>query len=312
MNSPLVSVVMATYNYGHFIGEAIESVLQQTFADFELVIVDDGSTDNTAEVVQPYLRDARVRLVRQGNAGVSAAKNRCVEEASAPLIALIDADDVWLTHKLEKQVPLFSDPDVGVVFSLHRNIDQNGRPFEAGILKPYRGDILKQIFVENFVPYSSAIVRRECFEECGAFRTELDRAVDYDLWIRIASRYKYEFVNERLILYRSGHAQISTNHDRRFQTARQIRLHYMEQPDYRRKLGSAPMRRANAAAFLERGERRWIDGDRVGSLLDAARSMAASPSRRAIVVLGKGLLPRAIVKWLGRRLAPGLPDSSAV
>src|SRR3954470_16999186 len=106
---PRVSVVMATYNYAHYLPGALDSALAQTAGDLEVIVVDDGSTDNTPDVVGPYLADARVRYVRTANQGQPAAENVGIRLSRAPFVAFLDADDLWLPHKLEKQLQLFRD-----------------------------------------------------------------------------------------------------------------------------------------------------------------------------------------------------------
>src|SRR5262245_54352300 len=126
--TPAVSVIIATYNYGRFLAGALVSALGQTFRDLEVLVIDDGSTDDTGEAVRPYLADPRVRYHRTEHVGQSAAKDLGVRLARAPLVAFLDADDVWLPHKLERQVALFgADPGLGVVYTRRLLIDENGR-----------------------------------------------------------------------------------------------------------------------------------------------------------------------------------------
>src|SRR5262245_53887166 len=113
--TPTVSVAIATYNYGRFLGRALDSALGQTLRDLEVVVLDDGSTDDTAAVIEPYLKDDRVRYYRTGHFGVAAAKSAAVKLCRGPFVAFLDADDEWLPVKLERQMALFADPEVGVV-----------------------------------------------------------------------------------------------------------------------------------------------------------------------------------------------------
>src|SRR5262245_39591868 len=123
---PAVSVVIATRNYGHFLAGAIESVLKQTWTDLELLVIDDGSTDNTNDVVQPFLSDKRVRYHRTDGLGQSRAKNLGIQLSQAPLIAFLDGDDAWLPLKLDRQLHLFRDRRVGVVYGRRLMMDENG------------------------------------------------------------------------------------------------------------------------------------------------------------------------------------------
>lgn len=212
MSTPTVSVVMAAKNYGRFIAQAIESVLAQTFAGWELVVVDDGSSDDTEAVVRPFLVDHRVRYVRSDTLGQSRAKNLGLGLTTGAFVAFLDADDAWLPTKLARQLAtLDADPAVGVVFSGRRIIDEAGTelPAAAPPSADHRGDVLGAIFRKNFVCFSSAVVRRAVFDHVGGFDPTLDLAIDYDLWLRVATHYRFDFAPEPLVLYRTGHGNLS-------------------------------------------------------------------------------------------------------
>jgi glycosyltransferase involved in cell wall biosynthesis len=208
---PTVSVVMAAKNYARFLPAAIGSVREQTFADWELTIIDDGSTDDTPAVVKQYLSDPRIRYFRSDKLGQIRAKNLGIGLSRASLIAFLDADDVWLPTKLEKQLALFAaNPKTGVVFCRRTLIDDAGDqlpPRPTATL--YRGRVLDRIFVQNFVCFSSAILRREILSHIGVLDPQLDLAIDYDLWLRVAKHYSFEFVDEQLVKYRTGHGNLS-------------------------------------------------------------------------------------------------------
>ncbi|HJT77666.1 MAG TPA: glycosyltransferase, partial [Gemmataceae bacterium] len=214
--TPRVSVVVATYNYARFLGGALESALGQTFRDLEVIVVDDGSTDDTAAVVRPYLADGRVSYVRTDHVGQPAAKNVGVRLARAPLVAFLDADDRWLPAKLARQVPLFdADPGLGVVYARRRLIDEEGWPLEYEQPVLHRGEVLGPLFERNFVCFSSAVARREVLECEGLFDEALPLAIDFDLWLRVARHYRFDYVDEPLVEYRVGHASLSRRQDER-------------------------------------------------------------------------------------------------
>jgi glycosyltransferase involved in cell wall biosynthesis len=217
---PRVSVVMANYNYARYLRAAIDSVLNQTLGDLELNIVDDGSTDGSREIIESYLHDTRVCFRPVEHFGQSCAKNAGIEMARGPLIAFLDADDIWAPQKLQKQVALFDrDPALGVVYSRRTLIDQNGTELPYRQPPFHRGDVLEQIFRDNFVCFSSAVVRRIVVEHVGMFDERSGLAIDYDLWLRAAAHYRFDYVDESLIQYRCGHGNISRRVGERLKTA---------------------------------------------------------------------------------------------
>jgi glycosyltransferase involved in cell wall biosynthesis len=212
---------MAAKNYAHFLPEAVESVFAQTFGDWELVVIDDGSSDDTPRVVRPYLADPRVRYFRSDRLGQSRAKNLGARFSRGPLVAFLDADDAWEPTKLEKQVALFdANPEVGVVFCKRSLMDEQGRPLRANpAAEPPRGSVLPQMFTQNFVCFSSCVVRREVFSHVGGFDPEWDLSIDYDLWLRVAKSYRFDLVGEELVRYRTGHGNLSKKLRDRVDTA---------------------------------------------------------------------------------------------
>jgi glycosyltransferase involved in cell wall biosynthesis len=207
-----VSVIIPAYNASKFIREAINSVLNQTYKDYEIIVVDgrDGSTDNTREIVAEY-GDA-VRYFRQENTGLSDARNKGVLNSRGEYIAFLDSDDLWFENKLALQVKfLDSHRDVGLVFSdswfkvygdaTVKKQRLVGRRFFQ-IAKPYRGEVLCQLFVVNFIPALTVLVRKECLLNAGLFKEEYDSAEDYDLWLRVSRVFKVDYIDEPLAIYR--------------------------------------------------------------------------------------------------------------
>jgi len=214
---------MAAKNYGQFLAEAVESVQAQTVSDWELLIIDDGSSDDTPLVAARFA-DVRIRYVKSDRLGQSRAKNLGIDLARGEFIAFLDADDAWLPEKLEKQLRLFSpsplrgggrgeglsQPVVGVVFSRRSLMDEASRPLPAPPPAPFpKGHVLAQMYSQNFVCFSSAMVRREVFSRVGRFDPQWDLAIDYDLWLRVARHYRFDFVDEELVKYRTGHGNLS-------------------------------------------------------------------------------------------------------
>lgn len=203
---PKVSVIIPTYNCAHYLGNAIESVLRQTFTDYEVIIVDDGSTDNTREVVERFIAQhpSRIRYIYQPHQERSMARNRGIQAASGEYIAFLDADDEWLPQKLERQVPILDENrKVGLVCSNVVLMDKEGRDFGC---PPSRetpnGFVLQELLCGNFIWCLTVLCRRQCFEECGWFDTATIPAEDWDMWVRIAARYAIYHIPGVLARYR--------------------------------------------------------------------------------------------------------------
>lgn len=212
---PSISVVIPNFNYGRFIQDTVASVLRQTLVPTEIVIVDNGSTDNSREKIEG-ISDSRVKKVFQENRGQSGARNSALKLVTGDLVAFLDADDIWLPEKLALQVPLFSDPDVGLVYCGLRIVDPQlvalGVP---DVLPKHRGAILERFALEVGAPVcggeSTAIMRRSLLEQSGEFDLQLSIGGGWDMWRRIASRSKVDFVPQSLVLYRQHGANLSRN-----------------------------------------------------------------------------------------------------
>lgn len=206
----LVSVVTATYNMGRYLAETLESILGQDYEQVESIVVDDGSTDDTAEVLARFAADPRLRVVRQANAGQTVAKNRGIAEARGEFIAFCDADDTWEPHKLSRQIPRFrADDQVAVVFSEIDNIDGEGRPLAGPRMSRSEGRVTAPLLIDNFVPFPSVVVRADALREAGGFDEKLTMSIDYDLWLRLSTRYRFAYVPEVLAHYRLWPGQMS-------------------------------------------------------------------------------------------------------
>ncbi|MBW4502901.1 MAG: glycosyltransferase family 2 protein [Scytonema hyalinum WJT4-NPBG1] len=197
-----VSIVIPAYNAMTYLPETVESVLRQTFSDFEVLIINDGSADNIIEWVS-QLVDSRVKLISQTNQGVPKARNTGIANAQGEYIAFLDADDLWDPTMLEKQVRcLENNPAVGLVHTWMAVIDAQSQPTGRVMISNAEGDVWKQLVVQNTVPSSSVMVRRCCFDTVGEFDPNLRNIDDWDMWIRIAARYPFAVIKEPLMRYR--------------------------------------------------------------------------------------------------------------
>lgn len=276
MSDPLVSVVIATYNAARFVSEAVASVLGQTFQDLELHVIDDGSTDNTSSALRQFEADRRFHYHYQDNQGQARAKNAGIRLSKGRFVAFLDADDLWKPSKLEQQLPAFQDSDVGVVYSDVIYIDECGRELQRPKRRYYEGWVTEHLFVENFVNFNSAVVRRECFDRVGLFDESLTMAIDWDLWLRISLIYRFAFLDETTFYYRIWPGQMSRNFRTRYDCVVRI---------MRRFLASHPgavrpriARRAWADTYTNLGNCHAQDGDTARALAHYLRAVKRDPA----------------------------------
>jgi len=205
MIHPMVTVVVPAYNQEDYIEETLQSILAQSFADYEVIVVDDGSEDGTGQVVS-RIRDHRFHYVYQANSGRPAcSRNRGVSLAKGEYVAFLDGDDLWVPDKLEKQLQLFQDhPEFGLVFSNAFNFDEKGKrdlivgkTISSGYLHP-------ELFRHNFIAGCTVMARKNCLDAAGGFNEGHDfiAVEDYDLWLRMSRRCPFGYIDEPLALYR--------------------------------------------------------------------------------------------------------------
>lgn len=202
MTTPTVSVILPTYNRAHLLERSINSVLGQSYKDLELIIVDDGSTDNTSQVAH-RLSDDRVRYINLGeNKGAPFARNMGVRQALGRFIAFQDSDDEWANEKLEKQVQMLAgSPDgVGLVYSGYWMV-KNGtkKLMPPSSIRPKDGELHDVLLGGNFISTQTSLVRALCFTGDGMFDERLPRLQEWELWLRISKHYQFRFINEPLV-----------------------------------------------------------------------------------------------------------------
>lgn len=213
-NPSLVSVIIPCYNTAVYLAEAVDSALRQTYADFEVIVIDDGSTDNTSEVMARFSSDNRLCYHYQSNEGLSAARNKGIKLANGSFIALLDADDVWEKEKLAQQVAVLEkDASIGLVFSDFSSFDVNGIIASRKNSGCYNEgvDFERLFHRNNFIYPSTVLIRQEVFESCGLFDTKLRSAEDYDMWLRIAKTYRIVGIDAALVRIRQHGANMSSN-----------------------------------------------------------------------------------------------------
>jgi glycosyltransferase involved in cell wall biosynthesis len=200
--NPLVSVILPTYNRADFLGRSVRSVLNQTFSDFELIIVDDASTDHSKEVIDAFNDQRLIYLEHEQNRGGSAARNTGIKAAGGKFIAFQDSDDEWLPEKLEKQIRILADspPEVGAVYTGFWRFQGGDKEYIPGPAHRVKeGQIHRELLKANFITTQAAVVKKECFQKAGMFDETLPRLQDWELFLRISKYYEFLYIPEPLV-----------------------------------------------------------------------------------------------------------------
>jgi glycosyltransferase involved in cell wall biosynthesis len=227
-----VSIIVLTYNRAHLVTETIDSILAQTVKDFELIVVDNESTDNTEEVIKSYT-DRRIRYFRHQNNGLVAVnRNYGISKANGEYIAFCDDDDLWMPEKLERQVNLLDlNKELGLVYSDCYIMDENGNLERDTLLSSsrlLRGNVFDKLFQGNFIPMLTVMFRREVLSKVGGFDPKYRIAQDYDLWLRIAEHYPIDFIEKPLAKYRIHGGNVSRNRELAINEGFQLTEYWLE------------------------------------------------------------------------------------
>ncbi|WP_158941615.1 glycosyltransferase family A protein [Granulicella sp. S190] len=230
---PKVDVIIPAYNAAKYLPIAIESVEAQTFDDWRILLVDDGSTDNTAAVVAPYAErlGPKLKYIHQANKGLPGARNTAIRNSSAEFLALLDADDVWFPCRLKETLKIFeAHPKAGLVYGFTTLIDPEGKVTAVFDRRQKNGEgaVAPYIYMRKIdLPCPTVTFRRECVDEVGLFDETLRATEDRDLWLRIALRYEVAVVPTLIAHYRTSPGSMSTDPERMLQAQLQfIEKHY--------------------------------------------------------------------------------------
>lgn len=301
--SPLVSIDLCCYNGEAFLEQAIESICAQTYKNWELVVVNDGSTDSSEDIVSRY-QSTRLPIIyhRQANTGLGRARNKAIELSRGEFVAFIDQDDVWMPDKLEKQVALFAGrAELGLVFSDAVAVFPSGREQRHGRqVHLYRGRVLRELVLSNFIPCSSVIIRRTVLEEVGGVNPSFGQVEEYDLFIRVAERYDLDYVNESLMKFNVHPGNASRDATRMQEETIQLMHQVVERnPSLAEQLGKGVVRLKLAGLRCTQGEAYLLSG-RVGLALkwygSLAQCLTDIPRIGALYVLS----------WLNHGMVVGL------
>jgi len=204
-NDPaLVSVIVPVYNRAHLVTETVASILEQTYRNIEIILINDGSTDDSLNVIQALQQEYPdvIRIVDQENQGQTIARNRGIKQARGQYIAFLDSDDLWVPDKLEQQIPLF-DEGVGLVYGGVEFINECGETTGFDLCdSSVQGKIYPQLLVKNRMTGGSVVVLRAALERVGVFDPEFKAAENWDLWLRICKEYQARLVNKAVVKYR--------------------------------------------------------------------------------------------------------------
>ena len=317
---PTVSVIMPVLNGERYIGSAIESIRTQTYADFELVVVDDGSTDRTREIALGFADRLNLKYVHHRlNQGITRSINDGLRRATGRCIAFLDHDDLWLPDFLETQLTyLESHPDVGMVHSDFQTIDGEGRVLEHSVAECRHrtrpsGFIFRHLFMDSLICGNTVVVRRECFDRVGLWDERL-RWADYHLWLRISRHYKIDYVPKVLTAYRQHSTQNTrTNTSRPADeppvAAQAIERLVEDYPEIRDEIGQRTIDRRLASFYFDLAYGWFSENELANTRLCLRRALRLWPTNvRYLGLYAATLLGRSPVKALKeawRRLRGG-------
>lgn len=246
MNNILVSVIIPTYKrYPCIVNRAIQGAINQTYKNIEIIVVDDSPIDFEGRILIENMiktiNDSRIRYIKHSNnMGACAARNTGITESKGEYLAFLDDDDEWMPTKLEKQLALMSEPNVGLVYCIQKIINDSTKVETISLEKRYSGKVFDKLIINNFIGSTSfVLIRRVCIDECGLFNVNMKSAQDYEMWLRIAKKYKVTYVDEPLVIYHihSGE-RISTNPYNKIQGLELLNSYYSDYLDKHKKTKS--------------------------------------------------------------------------
>jgi len=295
-----VGVIVPAYNAARYLPKAIESVIAQTFVDWEILLVDDGSTDNTKAVLSPYRErlGSKLRYIEQVNRGLPAARNAAIRASDCELLALLDADDIWLPCRLTESVKMLDErPQAGLAYGLVTHIDIEDRTSWTfkGNPPPAEGRIASQIYMRKVeLPCPTVTFRRSCVEEVGGFDETMRATEDRDLWLRISLHHEVAFIPKVIALYRVSPQSMSAD-PMRMLTAQ---LQFIRKNYGRPGCGFLARQAAYSRAYKQRAEAFDRRNDRWNAGWSALQAVALYPLdlanyRTAGSLMLKGILPRS-------------------
>lgn len=274
-----VDIIVPAYNAGRYLPAAINSVAAQKFNDWRILLVDDGSTDNTEELVRPFVDQLGEKLyyLRQDNKGLPAARNTAIRNSSAELLALLDADDVWLPSRLSESIPVFEGrPEIGLSYALVSRIDSEGTVYEEVAGHGYNpsGRIATDVYTRSVdLPCPTITFRRKAVHEVGLFDESLRATEDRDMWLRIALHYQVAFIPKVLAQYRSSPSSMSGDPNR----MRVAQLQFIAKHFGANGCGRIPRRKALARTYKQYADGLLGRSERWNALSSSIRAATIYP-----------------------------------
>lgn len=287
MERPRVSVVIPTYNRREMVVEAIESVLAQTYRDFEVIVIDDGSTDGTEAHLQPYLASGRIAYERQENRGVAAARNTGIRLARGELVCFLDSDDLWSPTKLSVQIEFAdSHPECALIATDLQGFNTEGKPCgrsKADMYKVRNGSgVAEHLLFGNWIQTSTVMVCKDRLDEVGGFDEDVGQfGEDWLLWMRVASKFPIYFIPEALVAYRF-HPERLTEHqpESQFESLMRCLQKLADLPEFQRK-----------PQLLREAEYRICVGRGKGNLFAGEYDLAIAKLKRASKLRSMPIIP---------------------
>lgn len=278
---PRVTVLIPTYNAAAYLTETLESVCTQTFRDVELLIVDDGSRDDTLAMARRFESRITLRIIEQANAGPAAARNNGIRQAQGEYVAFIDSDDLMMPHRLASQVALFdADPALGLVHTDLMTFDDRGviHATRRAFSNPCGGAVLDKLLIDNFITTSTVMAPRAKLLEVGLFDEARRISEDFDLWLRMAERWNVGYVDESVVKYRRRPGSLSEDKLRTGMAALDVvETWWRNHADYARDHRS--LQRQSLAKHLEvAGSAAVAQGRTAAGLKCLARALALAPT----------------------------------
>ncbi len=292
VSTPRVTVIIPTYNRAAYLGEAIASVLAQHLGDFELIVVDDGSTDDTPALLAA-IGDPRLRVLRREHGGISAALNAGLRAARGREVARLDSDDLWRPELLPTLVALLdARPEIGVAYAKGQAMDAGGRLLRhfQGMPPRFPGDDVRSLLYDDCTCTIATLVRRACFERVGGYDESLPANEDWDMALRLAQQFRFAFVDQVLAHYRWHDGNLTGPRSARFESVLQTRTAPLDKFFAQADL-PAPIAAMRPVAYenvyLFRGQR-WLDAGafrRAGREFDAALRISQTRPRTVLRIV---------------------------